>query len=140
MAGYSQTMMHLELAPGPLWNTPTSGDGHQLKDYIDRLKLYLDRGITGVVTYNAPTAALLLRACVALGVRVPKDLSVLSCDYDAILRYTSVPVTSLHLDRVEMGDIAVGMLLQRIENDWADVPSISVKAKLVEQESVLSLA
>ena len=75
-----------------------------------------------------------------LGVRVPDDLSIISCDYDAVLRYAVVPITSLHLDRVEMGDAAVNMLLERIENDWTDAPSIAVKAKLVELESVRSPA
>jgi len=136
MAGYSQTMMRLELPPGPLWNVPTKADGHQIEDYIERVRIYREKGITGVVTYNAPAAALLMRACVMSNVRVPHELSIISCDYDPMNRYTVVPITSLHLDRAEMGDAAVRMLLWRIENDWADAPSVSIQAKLVEMESV----
>lgn len=139
MMGYSQAMMALGLPPGPLWDVQTSAGGFHLEEYVERVNLFRKEGMTGVVTYNAPTAAYFLRACGTVGVRVPDELSIISCDYDRILAYQSVPITSFHLDRIEMGEIAVKMLLRRIEHDGVDEPSVTMPAKLIEMESVRTL-
>jgi len=139
MQGYAQAMMAAGLPSGPMWDIPSTSDGCRLEDYIERVNLYRKEKVTGVVSYNAPTSAYLLRACIRLGVRIPEDLSIISCDYDRILPYAVVPITGYQLDRIEMGEIAVNMLLRRIEHDGADEPSVVTPAKLVEMESVRSL-
>lgn len=136
MAGYHDTMSGLGLPLGPMWNVPAQADGYQIDDYVDRMKVFRAESITGIVAYNARAAALLLRACIILGVHVPQDISIISCDYEAMLTFAAVPITGFYLNRTEMGTVAVTMLMNRIENDWADQPSIMQPEKLIECNSV----
>lgn len=136
MNGYSQALLKSRLHPVAKWDVATARDGCVLGDYVERIKLYQSQGCTGIVTYNAPTAAYLLRACVQLGVSVPKDLSIISCDFDPMLSFAVVPITCYKLDRVKMGTLGVEMLLQRIENESQNVPSVFLTGELREMESV----
>jgi DNA-binding LacI/PurR family transcriptional regulator len=140
MNGYSQALLKSRLHPVPGWDVPTFGDGYQPADYVDRLREYQRQGCTGVVTYNAPAAACLLRACVQLGVSVPHDLSIISCDYDPMVHFAVVPITCYKLDREKMGTMGVEMLLQRIEHESHNVPSVFLTGELREAESVRTLS
>lgn len=139
MNGYVQAMLKAQLQPLPLWDVPTLGDGYQNADYIERLRHYQSQGCTGIVVYNAPAAAYVLRACVQLGVSVPKDMSIISCDFDPMVKYAVVPITCFKLDRVKMGTLAVEMLGRRIENHSLNVPSIFLTGELKELESVRAI-
>lgn len=139
MNGYSQALAKAQLHSIPMWDVPMVGNGYQMDDYIDRLRTYRSLGCTGIVTYNAPTAAYLLRACVHLKVRVPEDVSIISCDYDPMAAFAVVPTTCYRLNRVEMGRMAVEMLFRRIENDSQNVPSVFLTGELKEMESVRTL-
>lgn len=139
MHGYSQAMIKSQLQPAAMWDLPPAGHGYEPQDYIHRLRQYQTQGCTGVVTYNAPAAACLLRACVQLGVSVPKDLSIISCDYDPMVHFVVVPVTCYKLDRVAMGSMGVEMLLKRMEHESQNLPSVFLTGELMELESVRTL-
>jgi LacI family transcriptional regulator len=139
MNGYSRAIFKAELHPIPMWDVPMASNGYQLPDYIERVRKYRSLGCTGIVTYNAPTAAYLLRACAHLGISVPGELSIISCDYDPMVPFAIVPITCYRLDRVEMGRMAVEMLLNRIENGTKNVPSVFLAGELKEMDSVRTL-
>lgn len=141
MKGYLQAVVNAGLQPVPLWDVPLEKAGKWLtvEDYIPRLKRFLDDyKCTAVVTYHAFAAACVFGGCYQLGVRVPRDLSIIACDYDPILEYLPVRVTSVHLDRTEIGQLAVEMLLQQIDNpeDSRNVPTILVEGSLKTFDSV----
>lgn len=140
MKGYLQAIVKAGLQPIPMWDVPLVKSSQRLEpeDYIPRLRSYMtDQGCTAVVTYHAFGAASVLSACYTLGIRVPHDLSIIACDYDPILEYLPVKMTSMHLDRIEMGKLAVDMLLQQIDGDAPSVPTILLKGKLQEFSSVV---
>jgi len=139
MNGYTQALLKSELQPLPQWDVTMPENGYRVADYIERAKAYRAQGCTAIVTYNAPTAAYLLRACMTLGISVPGDISIISCDYDPLVAYAVVPITCYRLNRVEMGRLAVEMLQQRIENGSQNVPSVFLTGELKEMESVRRL-
>jgi LacI family transcriptional regulator len=136
MNGYTQALLKAGLQPLTLWDVTMSGHGYDLPNYVARIRAYREQGCTAIVTYNAPAAAYLLRACVNIGLSVPRDLSIISCDHDPMLSFAVVPITCFRLNRVEMGRIAVEMLLRRIEDGSPNVPSVFLTGELKEMESV----
>lgn len=142
MQGYQRSMTSAGLTPIPLWDVPMTKTQTRMtpEDYIPRLQDYLkNHGCTAVVTYHAPAAARVLSACYLMGVRVPQELSIVACDYDPILEYTPVTLTSLHLDRNAMGELAVRQVLQQINQSVSTIPSVIVKGQLQERNSVATL-
>lgn len=141
MKGYLQAIVNAGLQPVPMWDVPLQKKGKWLTvdDYLPRLKTYLyDYKCTAIVTYHAYAAASVFGGCYQFGVRVPHDLSIIACDYDPILEYLPVRITSVHLDRAEIGKLAVEMLLQQVDNpeDSTNVPTILVEGSLKKFDSV----
>jgi LacI family transcriptional regulator len=94
---------------------------------------------TAVVGYDAAWTSLIMQVCYELGLRVPRDVSVFSCDWEPSLDLTVVPVASIFIDRVEMGRQAVQMLIRRIENHGIPLPSHVISYSLIENQSVREL-
>lgn len=142
MKGYLQALIKAGLSPVPTWDVPLVKTSERLEpvDYMSRLKQYVsDHHCTAVVAYHAFGAACILSACYTLGIAVPTQLSIIACDYDPIVDYTPVKLTSMHLDRAKMGMLAVEMLLEQIEKPVGRIPTAMVKGQLRECNSVVDL-
>jgi DNA-binding LacI/PurR family transcriptional regulator len=71
-----------------------------------------------------------------LGLEAPKDISIVGFDDVMLGKFTSPPITTIHVDRTTLGKMAVELLLARIANpERAPVKAI-VGTKLVERLSV----
>ncbi len=104
--------------------------------YADCIKQYREKyDCTAVITYDAATAVAVWITCQELRLQVPRDISIISCDYDPILQIARYPLTCFQFDRMHMGKLAVEMLLERIEHHNT-VRSVWVQAKLKEGASV----
>lgn len=142
MKGYLQAMIKAGLQPVPMWDAPLvkKTDRLEPEDYVPRLRQYVDEhGCTAAVTFHAFGAACILSACYQLGYKIPTQLSIIACDYDPILDYTPVKLTSMHLDRAKMGMRAVEMLLRQIEHKVELAPVLMIQGELRESHSVLTL-
>jgi len=95
-------------------------------------RLVKQDGFTAMLTYNSDVATEVFQVCYELGLRINQDVELMSCDYDWALDRLPVPITCMHLDRVEMGRMAVEMLFRRIANNGDNEPTILVKGKLKE--------
>ncbi|MBN2472453.1 MAG: LacI family DNA-binding transcriptional regulator [Anaerolineae bacterium] len=71
---------------------------------------------TAIFAFNDLTAMGVLRAAAELGLRVPEDLSVVGFDDIYLMAYSVPPLTTIHLPIHEMGQEAMHMLLDRIDN------------------------
>ncbi len=49
------------------------------------------------------------------GVRVPEDMAISGFDDIALARYLNPPLTTVHVDTIELGRRAVQLLLERVE-------------------------
>lgn len=95
---------------------------------------------TAVTCYNDLVALGLIRALEELGVAVPEDVSVVGFDDLDILQYVGIPLTTVHVPKVEMGERATEMLIRQIESKEA-LPSERVffEGRLVERASTRPL-
>ena len=95
---------------------------------------------TAVTCFNDMVALGLCRALSELGLRVPDDVSVVGYDNLPVLDYLSVPLTSVHVPKFEMGEQAAKILLEHIQSHQVIEPQrIQFDAELVVRGSTRSL-
>ena len=95
---------------------------------------------TAVVAANDWNALAVLKACRAVGISVPQDLSLTGFDDMLISAHAFAPLTTMRVDTEYMGRLAVRQLVRRIqESDTGVVPEppvrIVVPVSLVLRES-----
>ena len=74
------------------------------------------------------------------GLKIPNDISVIGMDDISVLSYLDTPLTSIHTPIDDMCEIAVELLLKKIDNRYFRArQSITVKCRLVQRESVKNL-
>jgi DNA-binding LacI/PurR family transcriptional regulator len=133
MKGYAQTMVRAGLTPIPLWDTPIRNNYSAEDDYFQRVKTYHERhACTAFVAYSSEEAIRALMGCYRLGLKVPEELALVSCDLHPSVLLSPIPIASVFLSRFEMGQRAVDIVLQRIRHPESDVPVLLYKGKLVE--------
>ena len=71
-----------------------------------------------------------------LGLRVPKDVSVIGFDDREIAQFTRPPLTTLVLPHYEMGEIAAELLIDAAGGLSSGPTQIKVECSLVERQSV----
>jgi LacI family transcriptional regulator len=89
---------------------------------------------TAVLTYGANSAITVLHAAAELGLRCPRDLSVIGVS-DRRIVLAGVATTTMVIPERAMGRAAVGMVLERIEGGGRDLAPRAVKLELVEGET-----
>lgn len=119
--------------------------GAHLEDgYREGLKYFRDRRgpdrPTAVTCYNDLIALGLIRALTELGLSVPGDVSVVGFDNLGILPYVGIPLTTVNVPKVQMGEKATEMLIRRIESPQALPPQrITFVGELVVRGSTRAL-
>lgn len=94
---------------------------------------------TGVVCGNDHGAWLLVRKLLSRGIRVPGDVSIIGFDDTDHARFSTPPLTTMGVDTLSMGRLAVQMLCFRLA--WPDAPPLStlIQPHLIERTSVRNL-
>ena len=134
MKGYVQAMTRASLPPIPLWDEPLKWLYGRDDEYLGRTKLFREKyGVTAIVTHAMFEAVRTLFACYQLGLKAPRDMTIVACDMDPTVWVAPVAIPCVHFDRLEMGKLAVEMLLRRIANSGQDVPTHRYRGKLVEE-------
>jgi LacI family transcriptional regulator len=91
---------------------------------------------TAVTCHNDLVAIGVCRALAELGLAVPDDVAVVGFDDIPILEYLAVPLTSVRVPTVRMGEIAAQMLLDAIEAPEARAPQkVYLDAELMVRAS-----
>ena len=80
------------------------------------------------------------KALAKRGLKIPDDISVIGYDNDTSLCETLTPkLTSVDIEAVELGKLAVKRLLDRIQNPQERYRKTCVRGRIVERESVRKL-
>jgi LacI family transcriptional regulator, repressor for deo operon, udp, cdd, tsx, nupC, and nupG len=93
---------------------------------------------TAVFCYNDLTAIGLMRAAREKSVQVPATLAVVGFDDIPLAAYVDPPLTTIAQPMVEMGRLAMGMLLNLMQTDASDGTRLSdtvVRGTLIVRES-----
>lgn len=93
-------------------------------------------GATAIMCSNDPQAIGAISALTSLGVRVPEEMSVFGFDDDDSAPFASPPLTTVHVDRRTLGQLAGQILLGRVR-DSARYPVKAIAGvKVVHRDSV----
>lgn len=119
-AGFEQ---HISVAPGDF----TDRGGYAGADLL----LDADVRPTAVFAANDQTAAGALDRFEDAGMRVPDDISIVGYDNTALAAMHHMSMTTINQPREEMGRIAVGAMLQRLNDERTDAVHHIVTPSLV---------
>lgn len=95
--------------------------------------------LTALFCYNDLMALGAIRACRDIGRRVPEDISIIGFDDIQLATMNSPAVTSISVDKYELGRLAFKRLLALIEDPHRPVETIHMGVELVIRESTAPL-
>jgi LacI family transcriptional regulator len=90
--------------------------------------------VDGLVCYNDLVAIGALQASTELGRRVPEDIAVVGCDDIRLASLVTPALTTLRIDKYELGAQAMRMLLGRLEHKRAGT-EVTIKPELIVRAS-----
>lgn len=92
-----------------------------------------EAGVTALLCFNDMVAIGVLKACKSQGIRVPEDISIVGFDGINMARYVTPSLTTIHQPKREMGNIAMQMLDDLIEQE--SVQNRVLAPRFVRRES-----
>jgi LacI family transcriptional regulator len=103
----------------------------------DAAKLLLQRQpkVDGIFCFNDLVALGALGALNELGVSVPDQVAVIGFDDLRLASLTTPPLSTLHVDKLDLGRSMVRMLLERIRGDIQVEDECIIRPKLVIRAS-----
>jgi LacI family transcriptional regulator len=93
-----------------------------------------------VVAANDAVAIETIRAAQQAGLSVPRDLSVVGYDDIDLARFVTPQLTTMAVDKLGMGRLALTILLHRLEFPGDALVQAVVRTSLVERGSVANRA
>jgi DNA-binding LacI/PurR family transcriptional regulator len=129
IAGYREALLSTGIPPNPQW--VHSGEPTDEK-FVERI---VADGATAVICANDLTAANLMRTLDALGCAVPQKIRVAGFDdvrYAELLRPS---LTTIHQPCIDIGTIAMQVMLERIDNPAFPARDILAQPTLIVRQS-----
>ena len=101
-----------------------------------RAALQLDlAGVTAIFVANDRMALGVIRALSERGIRIPEDISVAGIDDIPEAEYFSPPLTTVHVNFAESGQVAARSLISLIENPGAPLPEYPHSTLIARQST-----
>ncbi len=94
-----------------------------------------DPQISAIVAYNDLLALGAMNACKKLGRRIPADCAIIGFDDIQLASLVTPTLTTIRLDKYDIGRQAMIRLLEMLDNPEATYPPIHLGAELVIRES-----
>ncbi len=88
-----------------------------------------------VICANDLTAAVLMRTLIALHVRIPSQLRIVGVDDVSYAKFLPVPLTTIHQNCSEIGEVAMAVMLDRLQNPGRVGLDVRIPFDLVIRES-----
>jgi LacI family transcriptional regulator len=95
--------------------------------------------ITAILCCNDEVATIAMHGVLEAGKRIPDDVSIVGFDNINGAENTFPPLTTINVDKVSMGRLAVSLLMNHAEAPDQGVVTMKVHTRLVERQSVRDL-
>ena len=113
-----------------------SGDYHPNSGYqLARQLLHQDDPPSAIFALNDLMAMGVLRAAAELGQRIPQDLAVIGYDNIELARFTNPPLSTVAQEKAELGNQAVQILIERIEDKALPMRRLVLPPRLIVRGS-----
>lgn len=118
--GYRDALASAGVDPDDGWVAiaPAGGALHEDDVAIGQalLATLLETGVTAIFCYNDMIAVGALMACRDQGISIPRQLSVIGFDDIATAQYVTPPLTTIRQPKIELGRVAMQMLLDLLDS------------------------
>lgn len=107
-----------------------------LEEEIKRLFL-LNPDIDGIFAVNELYAITAMKVAKKLGKRIPEDLQVVGFTDGVLSRHATPSLTTVSQHGQKIGEVAAGLLIEKIESESAEEPvrTVVIETELIERES-----
>jgi LacI family transcriptional regulator len=95
--------------------------------------------VTAIFGCNDEVSVIAIHGVLSTGKRVPQDISIIGFDNNANAENAIPPLTTVNVDKVSMGRLAVQLMLNRAENPEQGFVTMRLHTHLVERQSVWCL-
>lgn len=132
--GYKETLAEHSLPQPAKWvarTEPTLQGGYEAAKKL----LQENEEITAVFTYNDLLAIGTMRACQEIGRRVPEDIEIIGFDDILLASMVTPALSSVHVDKYELGQTAMKRLLNILQNPEGIWSSVNIDVSLVLRET-----
>lgn len=92
--------------------------------------------VSALFCCNDAAAISAMHAAQKLGRRIPEDLSIIGFDDIDFAQHVTPPLTTLHVDKIKMGRLAVQLLLDRLEAPHSPQVTAILRPHLIRRQSV----
>ncbi len=132
-AGYSETIRRHGLTAQIIYVGELGiGEGDAAAEEIARNL----PGATAVICSNDMQAFGVLRRLAQLGCQIPGDISVVGFDDVSMATLTFPPLTTVNVDRIAFGRLAVELLMSRVQSPGRPAVRCTMAVNMVERASV----
>lgn len=109
----------------------------QIQHGFEATKILFERfpQMTAIVCYNDLLAMGALKRCKELGIRVPEDCAITGYDNVVFAALVDPPLTTIHVDKYEIGAQAANLLLDMLKEPQKTFPPIYVDTELIVRTS-----
>ena len=136
--GYRQALEDAGLEANPAWRvtlgTTLEGAYRDMGAWLDSVSH--DDLPTAFFAENDVLAVGAMRALNEHGIRVPEDVSIIGFDDLSLGAFSNPPLTTVHVPKHEVGEIAVRRLVGNIRNPKSYTCKTAVSTYFVERQSV----
>jgi LacI family transcriptional regulator len=102
--------------------------------------LHTSPQITALFCCNDEMAITAMQVAQELGRRLPDDLSIIGFDNIDLAEHVTPGLTTMHVDKISMGRLAVQLLANRVEHPSASCVTAVLQPTLIERESVSAIS
>lgn len=134
--GYEQAIAEAELRPHYV-DVPHVPPEAAAADALAYVQLHPE--VTAAFCCNDAVAVALIQDAQRAGVEVPARLSIVGYDDIDLARYVTPQLTTMAVDKLGMGRLAVTLLLHRLEFGQGAMTQAFLRPRLVERGSVLAV-
>lgn len=136
LAGFKETMKAHNIIPNPDFYG-ISAINEDTAYEAAHLLLSKENRPTAIVCTVDSFAIGAMRCAKDLGLSIPRDISFIGIDDILLSRYIEPKLTTIGIDKVKMGEMAMDMLLQKIKGKKPD--NVLLPMELIERDSVYDL-
>lgn len=135
LAGFLKALSEAGITPNQQWIV--QGDFEPDSGYQAMIKILACSKVPSAVFCGGDSMAMgAICAADEQGLKVPQDISVIGYDNLRNARFFTPALTTIHQPKVELGETALDMLLDRIVNKRENPQAIEIHPQLIERRSV----